>query len=232
VKVQMIDWLGPIVHEYYSGTEGNAFVHCDSAQWLAHPGTVGRSLMGAVHILDDTGTELPRGQTGTVYFESPRPFEYHRDTEKTASSRDPLGRGWSTLGDIGYVDDEDYLYLTDRKSNMIISGGVNIYPQEAENVLAVHPVVADVAVYGVPDSDMGQRVHSAVQLIPGIIGSQALEAELIEYCRSRIAHPKCPRRIDFVTSLPRTPTGKLQKRLLRPESIQPPPTSDRTLEGD
>ena len=157
VKEQMIEWWGPVIHEYYAGTEGNGFVYCNSEQWLAHKGTVGQSLLGAVHIVDEDGEELPVGEAGTIYFEGGADFEYHNDPEKTASARDPKGRGWSTLGDVGYLDEDGFLYLTDRKAYMIITGGVNIYPQEAENVLAMHPKVADVAVFGVPNDETSAR---------------------------------------------------------------------------
>jgi acyl-CoA synthetase (AMP-forming)/AMP-acid ligase II len=216
VKERMIDWWGPIIHEYYAGTEANGFVYCTSEQWLEHKGTVGVSLLGPIHILDPAGDEVPVGETGTVYFEASG-FEYHGDPEKTAASRDPQGRGWSTLGDVGRVDDDGFLYLTDRAAYMIISGGVNIYPQEAENTLVVHPDVADVAVFGVPDEEMGERVHAVVQPAEGVEPSDELAARLIAYCRDRLAHYKCPRTVDFRTELPRHPTGKLYKRLLKDE---------------
>jgi long-chain acyl-CoA synthetase len=212
VKQAMLDWWGPIVHEYYAGTEGNGFVYASPQDWLAHPGTVGRSITGPLHILDDEGNELPPGQTGTVYFEQGA-FEYHNDPEKTAASR--TEKGWTTLGDIGYLDEEGFLYLTDRKAYMIISGGVNIYPQEAENVLTMHPSVTDVAVFGVPDEEMGEAVKAVVQPAPGVTAGPELERELIAYCRERLAHYKCPKSVDFEDELPRHPTGKLYKRLLR-----------------
>jgi long-chain acyl-CoA synthetase len=217
VKERMIEWWGRIIHEYYAGTEGNGFVYCNSEQWLAHKGTVGSSLLGPLHILDDDGDEVGVGETGTVYFESSASFEYHGDPEKTKGSRDPKGRGWSTLGDVGYVDDEGFLYLTDRKAYMIISGGVNIYPQEAENVLALHPKVDDVAVFGIPDDEMGEAVHAVVQASPSATAGPELAAELIAYCRDKLAHYKCPRSVDFRDELPRHPTGKLYKRLLKDE---------------
>ena len=220
VKRRMIEWWGPIIHEYYAGTEGNGFVYCDSHQWLDHPGTVGRALSGIIHILDDDGNELPVGDTGTVYFEGSAAFEYHNDPDKTRQSRDPGGRGWTTLGDIGHLDTDGYLYLSDRKAFMIISGGVNIYPQESENVLIDHPLVADVAVFGVPNDDFGEEVKAVVQ--PERMPMDADEArrwerELIEHCRSRLADVKCPRSVEFRPELPRHPTGKLYKRLLRDE---------------
>ncbi|WP_329259270.1 AMP-binding protein [Actinoallomurus sp. NBC_01490] len=217
VKQQMIDWWGPVLHEYYAGTEGNCFVYADSKAWLAHPGTVGRPLLGEIHVCDEEGDELPAGRVGTLYFGGGPQFEYHDDPAKTASSRDPLGRGWTTLGDVGYVDEEGFLYLTDRLSYMIISGGVNVYPQEAENVLAVHPKVADVTVIGVPDPEMGEAVKAVVQPMDLAEAGPELERELIEHCRANLAHYKCPRTVDFRGELPRHPTGKLYKRLLKDE---------------
>jgi len=215
VKEQMIEWWGPILHEYYAGTEGNGFCAITSQEWLAHRGSVGRNLLGPIHILDDAGTELPPGEEGSVYFEGGPRFEYHNDPEKTAVSR--THQGWSTLGDIGRLDEEGYLYLTDRKANMIISGGVNVYPQETEDVLTLHPKVADVAVFGVPDEDLGEQVKAVVQPVDGAGAGPGLEQELIAYCRERLSPVKCPRSIDFRTELPRHPTGKLYKRLLRDE---------------
>jgi acyl-CoA synthetase (AMP-forming)/AMP-acid ligase II len=220
VKRQMIEWWGPVIHEYYAGTEGNGFVYCNSEMWLAHPGTVGVAIQGTVHICDETGEEQPVGESGTIFFESGETFEYHNDPAKTAASRDPKGRGWSTLGDVGYLDEDSFLYLTDRKAFMIISGGVNIYPQEAENVLVGHPKVVDVAVFGVPNDDFGEEVKAVVQPVTmpaGEAKAKALERELIEYCRSHLADIKCPRTVDFREELPRHPTGKLYKRLLKDE---------------
>jgi long-chain acyl-CoA synthetase len=212
VKRQMLDWWGPIIHEYYAGTEdiGNTFITPE--EWLAHPGSVGRP-MGECHIVGEDGEELPPGQPGVVYFAGGRPFEYHNDAQKTASVTNE--RGWRTLGDIGYLDDDGYLYLTDRQAHMIISGGVNIYPQEAENVLAAHPAVADVAVIGVPDAEMGEAVKAVVQPVDAAATGPDLEAELLTHCRSELATYKCPRTIDFVDELPRDPNGKLYKRHLR-----------------
>jgi acyl-CoA synthetase (AMP-forming)/AMP-acid ligase II len=207
VKQQMLDWLGPIVHEFYSGSEGAGFTYIRPEEWLAHPGSVGRSLTGAIHVLDDDGNELPVGEEGEIWFESNRPFEYHRDPEKTSAVWDP--RGWSWLGDVGRVDADGYLYLTDRASHMIISGGVNIYPREVEDVLTMHPAVADVGVLGTPHPEMGEQVTAFVQLLPG---ATATEDELIEYTRARLSHFKCPREVRFVEELPRLPTGKLLKR--------------------
>ncbi|WP_018657850.1 AMP-binding protein [Actinomadura flavalba] len=217
VKERMLDWWGPVIHEYYAGTEGNCFVYASPQDWLAHKGTVGRPLLGEVHVCDEEGRELPAGESGTLYFGNGLDFEYHDDDAKTEAARDPLGRGWTTLGDIGHVDDEGFLYLTDRRSYMIISGGVNIYPQEAENVLAVHPKVADAAVFGVPDPEMGEAVQAVVQPVDPADAGPELAAELIAYCRDRLAHFKCPRAVDFRDELPRHPTGKLLKRLLKDE---------------
>ena len=213
-KRAMIEWWGPIIYEYYAGTEGNGFVACNSEEWLAHPGTVGKSLTGVVHIVDDeSGEEVPVGETGTVYFEGGAQFEYHNDPEKTKGSR--LGNGWSTLGDIGRLDEDGFLYLSDRKAYMIISGGVNIYPQEAENLLVTHPKVMDVAVFGVPNPDFGEEVKAVVQPANWDEVGDDLERELIAFCKEHLAAFKCPRSIDFDKELPRHPTGKLYKRLLR-----------------
>ena len=219
-KRKMIGWWGPVIHEYYAGTEGNGFVYCNSDQWLAHPGTVGTAIQGIVHICDDEGKEVANGESGTIFFENGGIFEYHNDKEKTKASRDPLGRGWSTLGDIGYQDADNFLYLTDRKAFMIISGGVNIYPQESENILINHPKVIDVAVFGVPNADFGEEVKGVVQPVTMPANEEEarlLSQELIVFCRSQLADIKCPRSIDFRTDLPRHPTGKLYKRLLKDE---------------
>jgi acyl-CoA synthetase (AMP-forming)/AMP-acid ligase II len=213
IKQQMIEWWGPIIHEYYSGTEGNGSTYITSEDWLRHPGSVGRSLTGHIHILDDDGNELPSGEPGTVWFSDGSDFEYHNDPEKTAGAYNE--KGWSTLGDVGYVDDEGYLYLTDRKAYMVISGGVNIYPQEAENVLVTHPKVLDVAVFGVPNDDLGEEVKAVVQPIDWSDAGPDLERELVAFCREQLAAYKCPRSIDFERELPRLATGKLYKRLLR-----------------
>jgi len=213
VKEQMIEWWGPKIYEYYAGTEGNGFCAIDSAQWLQHKGSVGKPLMGKVHIVSDDGVELPTGEAGTIFFEGGGTFEYHNDPEKTKSSRND--KGWSTLGDIGYLDQDGYLYLTDRKANMIISGGVNIYPQEAENLLATHPKVQDVAVFGVPNEDFGEEVKAVVQPVDIGRAGPALAAELIDFCRAHLSAIKCPRTIDFDAELPRHPTGKLYKRLIK-----------------
>ncbi|MGH8920545.1 MAG: AMP-binding protein, partial [Actinomycetes bacterium] len=212
VKRRMLEWWGPIIHEYYAGTEDIGSSSITPHEWLAHPGSVGRPF-GDCHIVGDDGEEVAVGEPGTVYFAGGRPFAYHNDPSKTASVTDR--HGWRTLGDVGYLDGDGYLYLTDRQSHMIIAGGVNIYPQEAENVLASHPAVADVAVIGVPDPDMGEAVKAVVQ--PGDHASAGadLEAQLIAHCLQQLAAYKCPRSVDFTTELPRDPNGKLYKRLLR-----------------
>lgn len=216
IKEQMMEWWGPIVHEYYAGTEGNGFCYANPQDWLDHKGTVGKPLGGEVHIVDDEGNEVPVGEEGDIYFgKSAQVFEYHNDPEKTAASR--MANGWSTLGDIGRVDEDGFLYLTDRKSNMIISGGVNIYPQETENILTLHAKVQDVAVFGVPNADFGEEVKAVVQPMDMKNAGEALERELIAYCREHLADVKCPRSIDFREELPRHPTGKLYKRLLKDE---------------
>jgi long-chain acyl-CoA synthetase len=213
VKEQMIEWWGPVLYEYYAGTEGNGFVQLNSQEWLAHRGSVGRALNCSVHICDDEGKELPVGEPGTIYFGGGGQFEYYKDPNKTAQSRHP--QGWSTLGDVGYVDEEGYLYLTDRKHFMIISGGVNIYPQETENILITHPKVYDVAVFGVPNEDFGEEVKAVVQPVDMAQAGPELEQELIAFCRQHLSHIKCPRTVDFEEQLPRHPTGKLYKRLLK-----------------
>ncbi len=215
VKRQMIEWWGPIIHEYYAGSEGNGFVYCNSEMWLAHPGTVGAPLNCELHIVDEEGNEVPVGDEGVIYFSGGSDFEYHGDPDKTAGSRHQAG--WSTLGDVGKLDEDGFLYLTDRKAYMIITGGVNVYPQEAENVLTMHPKVFDVAVIGVPNEDFGEEVKAVVQPAPGADPSPELERELIAYCREHLADVKCPRSVDFRDELPRHPTGKLYKRLLKDE---------------
>ena len=220
IKRQMIEWWGPIVTEYYAGTEGNGLTFIDSPQWLEHPGSVGKPVMGVPHICDEDGAELPTGEPGLIYFErKTMPFEYHGAPEKTKSAQHPVHPNWSALGDMGYLDDEGYLYLTDRKAFMIISGGVNIYPQEIEDCLVVHEKVADVAVFGLPHAEMGEYVHAVVQPAEGVASDAALADELSAYVRERIAHYKVPRQIDFRPELPRLPTGKLYKRLLRDEYL-------------
>ena len=214
VKEEMIGWWGPVLHEYYAGTEGNGFVACNSSEWLAHKGTVGRALLGEIRILDDASDAvMPCGETGTIYFANAPAFEYHNDPQKTAAAKSK--QGWTTLGDVGYVDQEGYLYLTDRKHFMIISGGVNIYPQEIENLLVTHPKVTDVAVIGVPNAEFGEEVKAVVQPADPREAGAALAEELIAWCRAHLSHVKCPKSVDFETELPRHPTGKLYKRLLR-----------------
>jgi long-chain acyl-CoA synthetase len=213
VKERMLDWWGPIIREYYAGSEGTGYCTIGPDEWLAHRGSVGRNIMGPIHILGDDGATLPPGEVGTVWFEGPVRFEYHNDPAKTAEAFND--RGWSTLGDMGSVDDEGYLYLSDRRTNLILSGGTNIYPQEVENLLALHPDVKDVAVIGVPDEELGQRVLAVVTPADMRLAGPGLGRELIDYCRERLAHYKCPRQVVFDEDIPRLPTGKLAKRLLR-----------------
>jgi fatty-acyl-CoA synthase len=216
VKEQMFAWWGPILHEYYGGTELNGLTYVGPEDWLAHPGTVGRAVMGTIHICDENGEERTAGEAGIVYFERDKaPFSYHNDAEKTRSAQHPMHPAWTALGDVGYVDAEGFLYLTDRASFMIISGGVNIYPQEIENELITHPKVEDVAVIGVPHADLGEEVKAIVQPVAGALGDEALAEELMAHARKHLAAYKCPRSIDFQRELPRLPTGKLYKRLLK-----------------
>ena len=212
VKQQMIEWWGPVVFEYYAGTEGNGMTLISSAEWLAKPGSVGKAAYGVLHICDAQGNEVPPLTEGTIYFSGTRPFEYHNSPEKTQESRNP--QGWSTIGDVGYVDRDGYLFLTDRKAFMIISGGVNIYPQEVENLLITHPKVLDAAVIGVPDEEMGEKVLAVVQPVDISQAGDALAAELLTFARANISHIKAPRLIEFTAQLPRHPNGKLYKRLL------------------
>jgi len=214
VKEQMIAWWGPIIHEYYGATEGLGFTACDSHEWLAHRGSVGRVLLGDLHILDETMRPAPKGTPGEIWFRTATPFEYFNDPEKTAAARSADGT-MSTVGDVGYVDDDGFLYLTDRSTFMIISGGVNIYPQECENLLITHPKVADAAVFGVPNEDLGEEVKAVVQPMPGVPAGPEFERELIAFCTAHLAKIKCPRSVDFADSLPRLPTGKLYKKALR-----------------
>ena len=213
VKRQMIEWWGPIISEYYSSTEGAGATFITSEEWLEHPGSVGKPMIGTPHIVDDDGHEVPAGEIGTIYFEGSVLFEYHNDRDKTASTKNE--HGWVSVGDVGYVDTDGYLYLTDRRSFMIISGGVNIYPQEAENVLVNHPKVMDVAVIGVPNAEMGEEVKAVVQPVSWEDAGDELVSELLSYCREHLAAFKCPRSIDFDPELPRLDSGKLYKRLLR-----------------
>ena len=213
IKRQMIAWWGDAIVEFYSGTEGVGLCIVGAREWLAHPGTVGKAVSGEIHICDDDGNELPAGQPGLIYFSGGNPFSYHGDPEKTEAAKHR--NGWATLGDVGYLDAEGYLYLTDRKDFMIISGGVNIYPAETESVLINHPAVTDVAVIGVPNEEFGEEVKAIVQPANWQDAGPALVAELINYCHERLADVKCPRSVDFVDELPRLPTGKLQKKLIR-----------------
>jgi long-chain acyl-CoA synthetase len=216
VKQKMIEWWGPVLVEYYAGTEGNGMTAIDSGTWLTKPGTVGRAVAGTVRICADDGTELPAGQTGVVYFENEEiPFAYHNDPDKTRAAQHRAHSAWTTLGDIGYLDEDGFLFLTDRKAFTIISGGVNIYPQETENVLALHPAVYDVAVIGVPDPEMGESVAAFVQPAPGAVAGPELEREIIAFVKSKIAGYKAPRSVRFVGSLPRSEAGKLMKSQLK-----------------
>jgi acyl-CoA synthetase (AMP-forming)/AMP-acid ligase II len=213
VKRAMIDWFGPIVHEYYAGSEGVCFFAVDSGQWLAHPGTVGRALISVPHILDDHGAELPTGEVGQIWYDSPLTFKYHNDPEKTSGVFND--RGWSTLGDLGHLDDEGYLYLSDRRTDLILRGGVNIYPREIEDALVMHPDVADVAVVGVPHDDMGEEVVAVVQLAEHATSSPDLERHLAVHLEKDLARFKLPRRWVFVAELPRLPSGKILRRVVR-----------------
>jgi acyl-CoA synthetase (AMP-forming)/AMP-acid ligase II len=215
VKRRMIDWLGPKILEFYAGSEGTGMTMIDSADWLAHPGSVGRAAQGTVHIVGDDGTEVPTGEIGSIYFSGGGTFEYHNDPEKTAAAFNE--RGWTTLGDMGHLDDDGFLYLADRRTDLIISGGVNVYPAEIEEALIMHAAVADVAVVGVPDDEMGQSVRAVVQCTPGVAGTPELAEELVRGCRERLAGFKCPRSVVFVDELPRLPSGKLLRRRVREE---------------
>ena len=214
VKQAMIDWWGPILLEYYGATEGMGLAMCDSAEWLAHKGTVGKPVLGELHILDADMNPCPTGETGTVWFKLASQFRYFNDPARTADVLSPDGT-MGTAGDVGHVDADGYLYLTDRASFMIISGGVNIYPQECEDLLITHPKIADAAVFGIPNPDLGEEVKAAVQLMPDIDPSPETAAEIIAFCAQHLARQKIPRSIDFEDQLPRLPTGKLYKRLLR-----------------
>jgi long-chain acyl-CoA synthetase len=214
IKEQMIEWWGPIIHEYYGATEGLGFTACDSPEWLAHRGTVGKVMLGDLHILDAGMQPAAKGVPGEIWFKTASAFEYFNDPQRTAQSRSADGT-MTTVGDVGFVDDDGFLYLTDRSTFMIISGGVNIYPQECENLLVTHAKVADAAVFGVPNSDLGEEVKALVQLIPGEVPGADLEAELMAFCQQHLARYKCPRSLEFDPALPRLPTGKLYKKALR-----------------
>ena len=213
VKLRIIEWFGPIVMEYYAGSEQAGMTMISSQEWLFHQGSVGRPVSGALHIVDEEGEELPTGEIGTVYFEGGGTFRYYKDEEKTARAFN--AHGWSTLGDLGYVDEEGYLYLADRRTDLILTGGVNVYPREVEDALVMHPAVADVAVIGVPDEDLGQRVKAVVQLADGLPDTPELRAELVAHTRERVAGFKCPREWEYVDELPRTAAGKMLRRRLR-----------------
>jgi long-chain acyl-CoA synthetase len=212
VKQAMMEWFGPIIHEYYGGTEGFAGCTIGPEDWLAHPGSVGKPF-SPVHVLSEDGAEVPVGETGELFFEGGPAFEYFKDPVKTASVAND--RGWRSRGDMGYVDQDGYLFLTDRSTFMIVSGGVNIYPQEAENLLVMHPKLVDAAVFGVPNDEFGEEVKAVVQPVDGVDAGPALEAELIAYCRANLATYKCPRTVEFDPALPRDPNGKLYKRRIR-----------------
>lgn len=210
VKEQMIAWWGPILFEYYSGSESIGSTGIESADWLAHKGSVGRAISGTIHITDETGGELAQGEVGTIWFGGLPSFEYLNSPEKTTAAMD--GRGWSTYGDIGHVDANGYLYLSDRRADLILSGGVNVYPQEVETVLARHPAVADAAVVGVPDADLGERVQAVVVLHAD---QDASPAALIAFCREHLSSVKCPKAVEMVERLPRSEIGKLLRRVLK-----------------
>jgi long-chain acyl-CoA synthetase len=214
-KRSMIAWLGPIIQEYYGGSEGNGSTNITSVEWLAKPGSVGKASWGTIHICDDDGNDLGPNMPGIVYFEGGWDFQYLGDPAKTRDSRHPVHAKWSTLGDIGYLDEDGYLFLTDRKSYMIISGGVNIYPQEVENLLITHPRIADAAVIGVPNPDFGEEVKAVVQPMDWADATPEFAAELIAYCRASLSPVKCPRSVDFDPALPRLDNGKLYKRLVK-----------------
>ncbi|WP_235736081.1 AMP-binding protein [Nocardioides alcanivorans] len=214
VKRAIIDWLGPVVTEYYAGSEVNGFCTLTTAEWLDHPGSVGRAVLGEVHVCGPDGQELPAGEIGQVWFSGSRPFEYHRDPDKTAAAFN--AQGWSTLGDLGHLDEDGYLHLSDRRTDLIVSGGVNIYPREVEDALCLHPDVRDLAVVGVPDPDLGHRVHAVIELRDGLTPSPELEAALDAHLRERIAGFKVPRSYSW-GEVPRLPSGKVLRRVLMEE---------------
>lgn len=231
IKRRLIDWIGPIVYEYYAATEGTGSA-VDSKTWLEHPGTVGRPMVeGQVKIADADGNSLPAGEVGLVFLRAPDQgaFEYYKDPGKTA---DTYRGSYFTLGDVGYLDHEGFLYLTDRTANLIISGGVNIYPAEVDAVLLQHPAVGDVATIGIPNVEWGEEVKAVVELQPGVQGTPALADELIAFCRERLAHFKCPRSIDFIDELPRQDNGKIYKRLLRDRYRDSAPSVTNEPEGN
>jgi long-chain acyl-CoA synthetase len=214
VKEDMIDWWGPIIHEYYSATEGLGLTTCNSEEWLAHKGSVGKVVFGDITILDEHGQPTKTGEPGDIWFKTASEFSYYKDEEKTKEATSEDGT-LSTVGDVGYLDDDSFLYLTDRSTFMIISGGVNIYPQETEDLLIIHPKVADAAVFGIPNEDFGEEVKAVIQVMPGIIKDNELVQELMSFCAENLSPQKCPRSIDFEDELPRLPTGKLYKRILK-----------------
>jgi acyl-CoA synthetase (AMP-forming)/AMP-acid ligase II len=215
VKERMIEWWGPVLFEYYAGTESNGMTAISSQEWLGKKGSVGKAVYGEIKVCDEAGEEVAPAVEGAIYFAGTRQFEYHNAPEKTRESRNR--QGWSTLGDIGHVDADGYLFLTDRKAFMIISGGVNIYPQEIENLLITHPAVLDVAVVGAPDPEMGEKVVAVVQPADFSAAGPLLVDELMAFARERLSHVKVPRLIEFTRELPRHANGKLYKRLLRDE---------------
>jgi acyl-CoA synthetase (AMP-forming)/AMP-acid ligase II len=221
VKREFIEWLGPIVDEYYSGTEGSGITYVTSPEWLAHPGTVGRPILGEVHIVDEAGASCGPGEVGAVYFGNGGDYVYRNDPAATEARVGPSG--WTTLDDMGYVDEDGYLYLTDRRSHTIIVGGVNVFPREVEDVLLTHPAVADVAVVGVPDEEYGEQIKAIVVLEPPAASSPELADELIAHCRATLSAVKCPRSVDVVASLPRDESGKLRKGALRDQYTDIPP---------
>jgi long-chain acyl-CoA synthetase len=225
VKEAMINWWGPIINEYYGGSENVGVTYIDAVQWLAHKGSVGQPITGEVHIMADDGSdrELAAGDIGLIYFNGGVSFQYHNDSQKTQSVFNQ--RGWGTYGDMGYLDEDGFLFMSDRRTDLIISGGVNIYPQEAENILLAHSAVMDAAVIGIPNEDFGQEVKAVVQLKPGFQPSASLAGELIDYCRGQLSRIKCPRSVDFVDELPRSENGKLLKRVLRDRYAAPAPAA-------
>ncbi|MBH1965490.1 MAG: AMP-binding protein [Comamonadaceae bacterium] len=220
VKRAMIEWWGPVIEEYYGGSENVGVTHIDASQWLAHPGSVGRPICGTVHIVseDNPEVEIPAGEIGMVYFDGGVAFEYHNDQGKTRQAFN--GRGWGTYGDLGSLDADGFLYLSDRRTDLIISGGVNIYPREIENVLDTHPLVAESAVIGVPNEEYGQEVKAIVQLKEGVRQTSELAEELMALCLGRLSRLKCPRSVDFTQELPRNENGKLLKRVLREAHLE------------